>query len=389
MKIKLFLQTSLLMYICIQASAQEQKPMIQVADDRFARSQYAAAIPLYKDIVRKKADKATLRKLAYAYQSVNSYAEAADTWSQITKLPDVEAQDWIGYGEMLKSLARYEEAKSAFLNAGSDTLLRTGERIAGCDSAIAWKALPEGYLVNNFEAANTTSADWGGVAFPGKALVFTSTYPRYDMLDPKAKTVAYPDKRTMTPFAKIYAIDSSRAHLIYGLAPSFNRHKFHTGPITFSSDYRTAYFTVTDVERIHYVREKRGVRVGDRRLELFVSKQENGVWRKAEPFMHNKPDSFSLGHAALSRDGRVLYFTSDMPGGYGSRDIWYCELKADSSWSAPRNCGPVINTAEQDDFPNVNDSLGLYFSSKGHVNMGGLDVFYAIGRRTSGNPWSI
>src|SRR5690606_34244436 len=96
-------------------------------------------------------------------------------------------------------------------------------------------------------------------------------------------------------------------------------------------------------------------------------------------------DSFSVGHVALSADGSVLYFASDRPGGYGETDIWYCEKQPDSTWGTPKNCGPVINTPEQDEFPTVSDQDVFYFASKGHAGMGGFDIFEASGAR---DQWS-
>src|SRR5690606_14120047 len=91
--------------------------------------------------------------------------------------------------------------------------------------------------------------------------------------------------------------------------------------------------------------------------------------------------AYSLGHAALSADEQVLYYASDMPGGYGGVDIWFSELQSDGSWGAPQNAGPEINTSGDEMFPNVHGN-SLYFSSNGHIGMGGLDIFRAEGSKS-------
>jgi len=89
--------------------------------------------------------------------------------------------------------------------------------------------------------------------------------------------------------------------------------------------------------------------------------------------------------AALSRDGHLIYFASDMPGGEGMTDIWYCEKQPNGRWGKPINCGKSINTPHEDDFPYI-DSLGtLYYASKGLPGMGGYDIYSAKGEKAE---WS-
>lgn len=375
-------------YTCGNVCAQEQKTMLRVADEYLMRHEYATAAPLYEDAAKRTNDIIILRKLVLCYQAINNYVGAAATAKKITSLPGASAEDWLSYGDMLKCLARYDDAKAAYLKTGADTSTKIKERMAGCDSAVIWKQEKQLYELKNYEILNTALSDWGASYYPGNDVVFSSAYDRRDVLDAKAKVVSYYDKRTLEPFLKIYVLDSAAHDFIRGLAPVFNQYKFHTGPITFSADYTTAFFTITNVESIPYEKTsvKPKMKMGDRRLQLLISKKVNGTWQKPSGFAYNKPESYSVGHAALSKDGSVLYFASDMPGGFGKTDLWYCELQADSTWGAPHNCGPIINSDEEDDFPTINDDQGIYFSSKAHVGMGGLDIFYAKGAK---NNWSV
>ncbi|MEM7575254.1 MAG: OmpA family protein [Bacteroidota bacterium] len=80
--------------------------------------------------------------------------------------------------------------------------------------------------------------------------------------------------------------------------------------------------------------------------------------------------------AAISCDGRKLFFASIRPGGQGGSDIWYCELQNDGSWSAPQNLGPGVNTPEDEEAPFLsNDGRTLFFASTGHLNLGDQDIF--------------
>lgn len=132
--------------------------------------------------------------------------------------------------------------------------------------------------------------------------------------------------------------------------------------------------------------KEHNVKYGYRRLELFAAeKDKDGKWGKPVPFPYNKPDQYSLGHAALSNDGNTLYFASDMPGGVGGTDIWYSDKQGDGKWGTPVNCGPAINSPEEEEFPTIAPDGSLYFSSKGWTGMGGFDIFHATGSKTQ---WS-
>ena len=73
-----------------------------------------------------------------------------------------------------------------------------------------------------------------------------------------------------------------------------------------------------------------------------------------------------------------MIFASDIPGGFGGKDLWYSEFnKRDKVWTDPVNLGPTINTSGDEMFPHLTDSKVLYFSSTGHLGMGGLDIFKA------------
>jgi outer membrane protein OmpA-like peptidoglycan-associated protein len=122
----------------------------------------------------------------------------------------------------------------------------------------------------------------------------------------------------------------------------------------------------------------------ENRLEIYSANYENGKWSNIKPFEYNNPQ-YSVGHPALSPDGKILYFVSDMPGGYGGDDIYYCEALPNGKWNAPVNAGNVINTEWKEVFPYIDKVGTLYFASDNPNGMGGLDLYYAKGSK---NKWS-
>jgi outer membrane protein OmpA-like peptidoglycan-associated protein/tetratricopeptide (TPR) repeat protein len=377
--------------------AQEQRSVLDMAGEHYARYEYAQAAPLYEQLARKnKTATGVLEKLAACYRQINAYEQAANWYTKITARPDAQAEDWLYLGDMLKSQGKYTEAKAAYTQYESKSGKQAASRIAGCDAAVSWLASPSpGYRVTNRKDLNTGLSEWGAVALPGSVVVFTSDSLRYTVLDENSKINPRHDGRTNNRYQKLYIADTVKSHpgvsFIHGFAPAINRYDYHIGPAAFSAGFDTAWITVTNPRRPDYRRERvfdkkqyRTIYYGTRRLELWMSvKGSDGRWQQPVAFAYNKAGEYSVGHAALSRDGQLLYFVSDRPGGMGKTDIWYCEKQSDGSWGEPQNCGSAINTAEEEEFPTTGQDGALYFSSKGLVGMGGFDIFRAEGSKAN------
>jgi outer membrane protein OmpA-like peptidoglycan-associated protein len=122
--------------------------------------------------------------------------------------------------------------------------------------------------------------------------------------------------------------------------------------------------------------------------DIYKSIFQNGKWSKSEPLAGQDINTkYWESHASISRDGKTLYFTSNRKGGFGEMDIYKSTLQDNNQWGQAVNLGNVINSVLNEDTPFIteNDSV-LYFSSQGHENMGGYDIFKSkIG---PANQWS-
>ena len=143
--------------------------------------------------------------------------------------------------------------------------------------------------------------------------------------------------------------------------------KFHESSPVFTTDHNTMYFTRSNIT----YNDKNE----NQRLKIYKAVRKNNIWQKAEELSINS-DYFSNAHPALSSDNTKLYFSSDRPGGYGESDIYVSEIDSNGNLSAPVNLGSAINTSGKETFPFITEDNALYFSSDGHLGMGGLDVFY-------------
>lgn len=121
--------------------------------------------------------------------------------------------------------------------------------------------------------------------------------------------------------------------------------------------------------------------------DIYVSNLGTDFWSRAEPLNENINSRDHETHASLSYDGKTLYFTSARRGGYGQLDIYKSQRAGASNWNVPVNLGRVINTEQNEETPFLSsDGSRLYFSSEGHFNMGGYDIFYS--NLKSNGEWS-
>ncbi len=120
---------------------------------------------------------------------------------------------------------------------------------------------------------------------------------------------------------------------------------------------------------------------------IYMSTFEKGEWGKPVKLGENINTEDRETHASLSADGKYLYFTSDRPGGFGGLDIYVSEKLRNGAWGPARNLGNAVNTKYNEEGPYIHpDGKTLYFSSKGHENLGGYDIFKAT--KTEFGTWT-
>lgn len=121
--------------------------------------------------------------------------------------------------------------------------------------------------------------------------------------------------------------------------------------------------------------------------DIYFSTLSGDKWSSLEPLDGNINSSAWETHATISADG-TLYFVSDRKeGGFGGRDIWRCVKLPNGNWSLPLNLGATINTIADEDAPFIHpDGVTMFFSSTGHKNMGGFDVFKST--KNQDGAWS-
>jgi hypothetical protein len=145
---------------------------------------------------------------------------------------------------------------------------------------------------------------------------------------------------------------------------------FNDGPVTFNEKGTLMYYSRNNsVKNV-----MKNISDTSNKLGIYYAELKDGLWSNIRPFNYNDLQ-YSFGTPSLTPDGNRIYFSSDMPGGSGGMDLYYCDRRNDE-WDKPVNLGPVVNTAKNESFPFASGYGKLFFASDGHKGFGGKDLYY-------------
>lgn len=348
------------------------------ADKLFARWEFYKAAKCYEKTAKKKPSQDIHYKLGECYRLMENYREAKSWYDKVDAAGAYNQPDfYLHYGLILKNNDACDQAKAAF---NKYTTMKPGDTLgrfyaASCDVIKADHQWDEKIKVGNVSDINTSSAEFSPVRYK-QGLVFASTrkpvshdYMKYEWTGDYYLDVYYAERDTQkNEFVKIHPVAENKINQAY-----------HDGPAAFSPNFDTIYISRT----YHDLKGKKKRTLDVNRVKIFYAKTGDASWKAMKPFQYNN-DTFSVAHPCLSSDGNQLYFSSDMPGGYGGADLYKCERAANGTWGSPVNLGALVNTFGKEAFPYV-DSLGnLYFSSDGYMGFGGLDICVAQRNKSTG-----
>ena len=371
-----FLFFLLCLVLCsIGMSAQSGK--LNKANELFDKYNYPEAVELYKKILSKADNDEAKLKMADAYRLMNKPTEAEYWYEQIIDLGIGDDEDYLHYGDALKTNGKCELAKEMFLEFARRVPADTrGLRLAeSCDKEDYFRQDPGVFNISLLNI-NSEESDFGP-AFFEDGLVFASARGGkyqdriYDWTDAPFLDLFYSEA-----VANSEPVDHEPARLFKGEANTW----MHEGTVTFSRDENTMFFTRNN----YYNGKKRKDSENTVRLKIYSAQTEGDRWGKEQEMPFNS-DEYSVGHPTLSPDGQALYFVSDMPGGYGEEDI-YVVYQEGGTWGNPQNLGPEINSEGREMFPFIHEDGTLYFASDALPGLGGLDVFSSV--MQEGGSWT-
>jgi len=337
------------------------------ADQLFENFEYSQAAEVYETLYQGDTSNSKyVQRLAYSYYKMLDYKKALHYYSILVQSDNHQAEDLYTYAQLLHIDGKYDESKTWLVKyiISSPGDQRAKKQLENLNLLLKIRSDNENITIKNL-AENTRFTDMCPTFYKDK-IVYSSAKDSFSMVRNEFK---WNDQ----PFLDIYESES-------GPTPNLKNDKFfssalnsryHEGPVCFTSDFNTIYFTRNSFLNGKVTRTSDGVN----NLKIFISDFDGKEWKNVRG-LHFNSDAYSVGHPALSPDNKTLYFVSDMPGGFGETDIYKSEL-TNGAWGKPLNLGESINTRGKEMFPYVDQDGILYFSSDGLPGSGGLDIFAA------------
>lgn len=299
-----------------------------------------------------------LEKLANAYYFNGEMVEASNWYEKLMNLKvPTNPENFFRYALALKAQEKYTKA---------DEVLKDFAKIRPEDSRIKHflnkndyvKAIED--ISKDFELVNldinTSFSDFGTSTYKGN-LIFASSRDEDENIYSWNKQ----------PFLDLFELNDNGS--IAEVSGDVNT-RYHESSTTFSKDGKTAYFTRNNFFKGKFKKNSDNIHG----LKIYKATLVDSSWTNIVSMPFNN-DEYNVAHPALSVDEKKLYFASDMFGTQGASDIFVVDINDDGTYGEPVNLGPKVNTEGRENFPFVSDKGILYFSSDGHVGLGGLDVF--------------
>lgn len=370
----------LILAATLAAGCSSVEKNIRQGNNALAIGEYAEAAGQYRKAYQRTPSKNREQrgKLSYmmaeAYRRYGNTARALGAYRTADRYKYTDTLTLLRMGDMQRTLGDYKGAVVSYgryleTHPDDEAALR-GTQAA--QEALANRDKPSAYTVRIANLFNSSRADYcpAYLGLEAEQLYFSTTRRQATGNDLSGITGMKPGDLF---FAKK---DEAGKWKLPESVEGVNT-EFDEGACVFSTDGQTMYLTVCRTDGQY-----------PRLAEIWTSKRSDAKWSKPTALKITNDTLSSYAHPALSPDGGWLYFTSDMPGGYGGTDIWRVKMD-DHGTGIVENLGPDINTDGNEAFPAWRPNGDFYFSSDGRVpNYGGLDLYRAI-EDTLTHRWKV
>lgn len=366
----------LMLFSCKQAKLSD-------ARNQYIKGEYYSASETYRKLYTKSREKDSLIKgviafeMAEVYRKLNRTSNAVNSYKNAIRFEYPDSLLYLRYAQMLHKAGEYNQAVEAYnrylsLNP-DDQIGKNG--LEGAKLSLLWqKEGNKGVKIEYSELLNSNRGDFSPVlAHNDNTIYFCSS--RNDATGENSPVTGY-------KYNDIFSASKNQLgewQKPKRMASEINT-EFEEGSLSITKNGRFMFYTqsISDLKN-------------PSRTKIYISQRINGEWSIGKELELPSTDSstqYLYAHPAISPSGDYLYFVSDMPGGYGGKDIWRAKLTGELEPLSIENLGPSINTSGDEVFPYLRDEETLYFSSDGHPGMGGLDIFTARKKDNSDN-WNL
>lgn len=330
------------------------------ANNLFEKRAYVEAAELYLNEEVKTQE--VYEKLADCYYFNSKMNEAAKWYNITLKMfnENVDPIYFYRYSQALKGINNFEEADKWLIKYQQKKQLNSSNNIGTLTYFETLnKEIKRPYILHPI-SINSTGSDFG-VSLLGNKIIFASTRNNGQLYEWNNQ-----------PYLDLFEGDIDNLGTISNVIPFSEKinTKMHESNAVFTADGKTMYFT-----RNNFIEgKKRKDENKITHLKIYKAQLIDNEWSNIVELPFNS-NNYSTEHPALSPDEKKLYFASDMPGSYGSFDLYEVDINSNGTYGVPKNLGPTINTEQREQFPFVSSKNILYFASDGHLGMGGLDIF--------------
>ncbi|PHI21594.1 hypothetical protein CEQ90_01915 [Lewinellaceae bacterium SD302] len=367
------------------AGSSKTEQLLATADREMELHSYDQALEKYMEVYeRDEDDKTLIPTIAELNYRLRDYGAATRWYKQVFRRMDSADTTYnhhrFYYGRALKIMEKHDEAIMAlqdFLRHAEDGPMKTlAEReITGAEMAQNTpESTSEVVLEDAGRKVNSLFSEYSPTLSKDNVLYYASA---------DANEVIIPeDVNDPANFIRIFMSTQKEGRKgkkewdrPEALSVDVNRPGVHTANPALSDDGRKLYYNRIELESQKMVSAK-----------IYVSDVDDNGWKSGNEVAGGVNGDFLALQPVMGElfGKEVMFFASDMPGGYGGMDIYYATLDGEDNFGEPVNLGERINTVGDDKMPFYFDGT-LYFSTTGQPTLGGYDVYYSV---WNGSEWS-
>ena len=380
--------------LAISSSSFAQGRQLKKAEVAYDQYEFHKAMVHFKRAYSKSSDRTQKIemsfKLAECARRIGNYRQAESYYKRTIKMRYDDPIALLYLAMMQRNLGKFDDAIKTF-TLYSDKVpedIRAQEAIESCELALEWTENPTRYAVSNMKGINSKNDD----RMPAFAnndytlLMFTTAR--------KGVTGRNISDQTGQYFTDVWLTELEKSKKKRGRSSNKKSKPKWSEPLSLGEHFGTEDVINTKSDEGAVALNERGnlmyfTRAMMKKNEAHVPRiysaiKKGGEWEVPLELSLPIDSNYMVIFPCLSPDEKILYFVSDMPGGEGDFDIWMSEYnKRKDVWAEPVNLGPEVNTDGPEIAPFVHKDGTLFFASKGHVGMGGFDIFRAT-KRPSG-----
>lgn len=362
-----------LLFQIVDVNAQSR--LLRYADKQYNLENYLKASEAYKKSFERKAKYTTALKLANTYDKFGSYENSYDWWTIVVDFEESTKEDYSKFLASSIKIGKWDAIDQLLSNAGFTASDFPELNIDGIRTILQMPSTKE---LSSVDSINTDASEFGiSVDKYGNTYFSSDRGPiggveSIPSVRLDAKSDMFSKEKSNVNEREYYKIYKKRSDGGESKVSTDLTDALHINDPHYSSQLDLIFYTAFVAKK-----KVKGQKNFVNHAGIYFGKiDQSGNIKDSKPFKFNEHLSYGVMNPFVDLNKNRLYFASDMPGGLGGFDIYYSEFDENLNFSTPVNLGPLVNTPHNESHPSVYDNK-FYFTSRGHVGLGGMDLFMA------------